>query len=539
MIHAMNAPNKIDTKGFTIPESIDTAMIYFMFIFKLKNNKNKKYTKMNLTTNHTLVATNYTLTTNITSTNLTEYEYTYNRYIEDTYICLRNRQDYCLGISTGDGVPNSNYYIQAKSKSKNEAKGTAWKRMKWDIDFGNGEIFLHNFPEYKLSVNKNQLYLTKSPSDVFWEFTDPGGISMRSTDRCISVMTCKAFKTREGNSYCSVDSKNALDNIENLEYGTYINMKRCEDKFSQNFKTKEYCFDNCLQEMIGDGTCDMACNNDLCDFDLGDCASEVAEYEYYEINPTNTSTTNTTSSPLKVPTSSPFQIKNNTLSPTYMPTATLAPTVMPSVLPTFLPSDLPSFDPTLTPSKQPFSDEVGTTDVMSPTSAPTQQNPYEIMYTVIAGFIIFCAIVLCCVFVWLCKTPFDKKNTETDQPLIEHSTYNGAREKVPTVESIPSTDSVTTDDQAYVDNQAVHENIKEVLGLNNTDDDEAPQTTTTRPLPAVPETPTQEIKELNLDIQNKSYESSNGQFQSYLINKEFSQKFIQTPVDSPSDVEIV
>jgi hypothetical protein len=55
-----------------------------------------------------------------------------------SYVCLETDQDLCLGTSPGDNEPffnpNNLFFLQVKSRSRNEEQALDYKKLRWYVN---------------------------------------------------------------------------------------------------------------------------------------------------------------------------------------------------------------------------------------------------------------------------------------------------------------------------------------------------------------------------------------------------------------------
>lgn len=273
-----------------------------------------------------------------------------------SYICLSKRDDLCLGTSPGTEPIDADLLLQLKYRMRNEAKGLDVFKTRWDLTYKrNGTFLSSGNTDYCIQQRGAgvDIYVAKgacNESVAFWNTTRflenkkmEASIQHLRTKWCATVMHCVMIYNKQiKQSYCNKDYKKPersgkfqATSIVRLWPCWWTALGNIRDRDAQTFRNRLDCSVNCTVNMVGDGKCDQACANAICELDGGDCVS---------------------SSPT-MPTESP------TLSPTFSPTG--APSNAPSSNPSSNPTRLPTTVPTSSPSER-------------PTNSPTTQSPTNI-----------------------------------------------------------------------------------------------------------------------------------------------------------------
>ena len=331
-----------------------------------------------------------------------------------TYICLETEQNFCIGISPGDALPTADdeFKLQIKNRLRNEDNNQAWKKTRFDISNANGTIKMTNFDLYLAQKPRSgSVFLLEEPS-VFnlTSFTEnineEGVIKLTDSDDCLTVMQCSPLDNGK-REFCNPNTNKEVRFSSDLQTGAYLRFRPCTHSFSQIFRQRLDCADDCAPVNIGDGVCDLACNNTMCDFDHGDCLFTL------------------TSLPTDSPSESPT-FTDETFSPSDSPTPW--PTYAPSGLPTMPPSGSPTTFPTNQPVSYP------TSTPLYKTETPTVTEEYEFDHglnsptitpdndggdTALTAFLLTSGILLlvlfCCFGYWISYLREEERKTETEK----------------------------------------------------------------------------------------------------------------------------
>ena len=319
-----------------------------------------------------------------------------------TYICLETEQNFCVGISPGDALPTAadEFKLQLKNRLRNEDNNQAWKKTRFDISNENGTIKMANFELYLAQKPRSgSVFLLEEPSFFnLSSFTNninqEGVIKLTDSDDCLTVMQCNELDNGQ-REFCNPNTNKEVRFADDLQTGAYLRFRSCTYSFSQIFRQRLDCADDCAPVDIGDGVCNVACNNTMCDFDHGDC----------------------------IP-------KDETLAPTYIITNTISPTNGPTWSPTNEPTNDPTWAPTTFPTSEPIyvspaptpQQEIETT-TFSPTLSPTEPSGMKINNTVLGiviGLLFIMAICCCTGFIiYRMESKEEKKEQEEERPLRE------------------------------------------------------------------------------------------------------------------------
>lgn len=151
-----------------------------------------------------------------------------------TYVCL-DLPDFplCLGVSTGDVVPEDDhvYRAQLKPRVNNELKGTAAMKLRVGID--GGEIVSESNPSMVFAhLKSNVVALVRRDRPVVnATWSDP--TTLRYDDgRCATAMRCPGDE-----DHCDKDENEPIGNALQARAGAYVKLARCREHghVSQSF----------------------------------------------------------------------------------------------------------------------------------------------------------------------------------------------------------------------------------------------------------------------------------------------------------------
>jgi hypothetical protein len=291
-----------------------------------------------------------------------------------SYICLEAQQELCLGISPGDGEPsfdpNNVFWLQVKSRTKNEYQLTDYKKTRWDFDFDTGGIILSRFSDLCIARdtgNKVGLFpcetvgLTNpnySPDTRYgrWNLqqfqmneNQAGSLELFNSDRssCLTVMKCSG-----GKGWCDPNSNDpAIDPVTGkfigLSVGSYLKMKPCWDapggfpglQALQIWRQRLDCAAGCSPALEFNDVCDPPCNVAQCsDYDSGNCKTQSPT------PPTKSPTPKTGPKPTSPPPTDSPTTRSPNSKPTFKPSS--SPTKLPT---TANPTHKPTHQPTGSP----------------------------------------------------------------------------------------------------------------------------------------------------------------------------------------------
>jgi len=349
-----------------------------------------------------------------------------------SYMCLEANQSLCIGISPGAGEPyydpTSIFYIQLKSRERNELAGLDYKKNRWDVSFGTKTIYLSRFPDLCLSQPYSGLNLDmrmlglfpctnltnngKQPNRGLWDLTfqnninAEGTLQLYGTKLCVTVMKCE-----NGNKDFCDPTSNAASSTNGAVNGAYLKAMPCYNEPGgvaanagvQTFVQKIDCAVGCPPYLQDNDVCDLPCANYACNLDNGHCISAAptpptpAPSQAPVLSPTrfpSTTRAPTTLEPTLMPSS-----KKPTGYPTEGPTAlpTGRPTLRPSAKPTTVPTAVPSQTPTKSPVREPSASPTQRPLPVLGTSLPITPAPSSTGTIVAVVVPLFLLFLLCCV----------------------------------------------------------------------------------------------------------------------------------------------
>ena len=324
-----------------------------------------------------------------------------------SYFCLSAAQSLCLGISSDDEPeydPHRLFHLQVKRRTRAEAKGLDFLRMRWFVDREEGVIQMSNFTSLcaaKASAS------TRAPGaavlrpcgthgelEVFnlnsfmKNVHEEGQIRPRSAPhQCLAIMQCT--RVRNGNSsFCDPNRANVefMGEVIDAETqrGSFVKFVPCRSgAVSQTWRQALDCAPGCSPYMLeGEyaSECNPECNNRECNWDNGACNTPA---------PTR---------PTKLPASPPITPLRpaDDADPDPVPTSrpSSPPTLEPSVSSTFRPSPASS-PPSVPPTSQTHSPTTNLVGLSAPIPASTPQEDFTWLWALLASVL---SLLACCFF---------------------------------------------------------------------------------------------------------------------------------------------
>jgi len=407
--------------------------------------------------------------------------------------CLGPDNQLCLGISPGGNPvynPQNLYHAQLKLRGPNEAKGTDYQKLRWNVKNDYSWIQLANFTQMCLTKMTPAMalpgelvlrpctvgnYLQQFNTTNFQRNdTAVGKMEWNGSGQCLTVMDC--FRN-PNTGFCNPTSTVAFDTDSfdpNTQKGTYVKLMPCSlDLPSQSFLQTVDCAPGCSPLMINGpkGPCIKACANDACHYDNGACATPRPTPPTFRpsYSPSRSPTTSspsrnpTTSRPSKSPSSSPTTSSPSASPQTSQPSQSPS-TTAPSAGPSFNPTVSPTFFPTISPSTSPTTSQPSMSPTYSPTTAQPSVSPtVNVTINQVAAIapapwvfplwlIIFipCIVVFCCLLLLLLlclrkrrrekkkqeESPFKNADKDLEEPFVNPEALPPVRKATSNIEEI-------------------------------------------------------------------------------------------------------
>ncbi len=365
----------------------------------------------------------------------------------NSFICLEEEQDLCLGISLFDDAHNGDntMKLQVKRRFANLNKGDDFLKLRFTVDRVNGMIYKTNFTNMCVQRDRGQfgevldvglescppLDAANKPRAKFdlggflENVNEQGKLYLKSDPtKCLTVMNCR--RPKPDADFCAFDHNvpytGKFFDVDNMK-GSYVKFAECrDDQPSQVWRQALDCAPGCTPYMLG-GECDEECRNDACGWDAGSCATPQPTPP--TLSPTHSPSTTPTTSvpsvrPSKAPTVTAPSEGPNYVSPTESPVVA-APSEQPTVS---TPTNSPTkSNPTKSPSKPPvvINTERGTT------SSPTlSAGSGDLLWLWILLVILAVLIFSCCIFgVFYRRREQKKKEEEEERRQNENNNKSG------------------------------------------------------------------------------------------------------------------